>query len=75
MRNYTDVSFIVKEGFSFEDGLFNGYDAEKRTYPDKSWGYEIGEDGHAKVDPTLTRLGAACSTCSSSTTAATPRTW
>lgn len=30
VRNYTDVSFIVKEGFSFEDGLFNGYDAEKR---------------------------------------------
>ncbi len=55
VRNYTDVSFIVKEGFSFEDGLFNGYDAEKRTYPDKSsWGYEIGEDGYAKVDPTLT---------------------
>ncbi|WP_410961975.1 hypothetical protein, partial [Salmonella sp. SAL4457] len=27
----------------------------KRTYPDKSsWGYEIGEDGYAKVDPTLT---------------------
>ena len=49
--NYTDVSFIVKEGFSFEDGLFNGYDAEKRTYPDKSsWGYEIGEDGYAKVE-------------------------
>ena len=55
VRNYTDVSFIVKEGFGFEDGLFNGYDAEKRTYPDKSsWGYEIGEDGYAKVDPTLT---------------------
>ena len=34
--NYTDVSFIVKEGFGFEDGLFNGYDAEKRSYPDKS---------------------------------------
>ncbi len=54
VRNYTDVSFIVSEGFSFEDGLFSGYDVEKRTYTDKSgWTYELGEDGYAKVDPTL----------------------
>ncbi len=54
VRNYTDVSFVVKEGFGFEDGLFNGYDEAKRSYPDKSaWGYEIGADGYAAVDPTL----------------------
>ena len=54
VRNYTDVSFIVKEGYGFEDGLFSGYDADKRIYADKSgWGYELGEDGFAKVDPTL----------------------
>ena len=54
VRHYTDAAFIVKEGFSFADGLFNGYDAAKRSYPDKSsWGYELGEDGYAKVDPTL----------------------
>jgi len=53
--NYTDVSFIVKEGFGFEDGLFNGYDAEKRSYPDKStWSYELDEDGFARVDKSLT---------------------
>ena len=55
MVNYTDVSFIVKEGFGFEDGLFNGYDAEKRSYPDKStWSYELDEDGFARVDKSLT---------------------
>ncbi|TLX61148.1 formate dehydrogenase-N subunit alpha [Stutzerimonas nosocomialis] len=54
VRNYTDVSFIVKEGFGFEDGLFSGYDADKRTYSDKSsWGYELDEQGFAKVDKTL----------------------
>lgn len=54
VRNYTDVSFIVKEGFGFENGLFNDYDADKRSYPDKSaWGYELDEQGFAKVDPTL----------------------
>ena len=55
VRHYTDAAFIVKEGFAFADGLFNGYDASKRSYPDKSsWGYELGEDGYARVDPTLT---------------------
>jgi len=54
VRNYTDVSFIVKAGYGFEDGIFSGYDAAKRSYTDKSgWGYELGEDGFAKVDPTL----------------------
>jgi len=53
--NYTDVSFIVKEGFGFENGLFNGYDADRRAYPDKSaWSYELDEDGFARVDKSLT---------------------
>ena len=54
VRAYTDVSFIVREGFGFEDGIFSGYDAAKREYTDKSsWGYELGDDGYAKVDPSL----------------------
>ncbi|PSF13267.1 formate dehydrogenase-N subunit alpha [Marinobacter fuscus] len=54
VRNYTDMPFIVKEGFSFADGLYNGYDADSRSYPDKSeWDYELDENGHARVDPTL----------------------
>ena len=51
--NYTNASFIVKDGFGFEDGLFTGYNAEKRDYDRSSWDYEIGEDGFATVDPTL----------------------
>ncbi len=42
VRNYTDVSFVVREEFAFEDGMFSGYDAEKRRYDKASWGYEIG---------------------------------
>ncbi len=53
--NYTDVSFIVKEGFGFENGLFNGYDGDRRTYTDKaSWSYELDEEGFARVDKSLT---------------------
>src|SRR5450830_998308 len=54
VRNYTDMPFIVREDYGFEDGLFSGFDKEKGKYTDKAtWDYEIGEDGYAKVDPTL----------------------
>jgi formate dehydrogenase major subunit len=50
---YTNASYLVKEGFGFQDGLFTGYNAEKRDYDRSSWDYELGEDGFVKVDPTL----------------------
>ncbi len=53
VKSYTNAAFIVREDFSFEDGLFSGYDEAARSYDRKSWGYELGEDGFAKVDPTL----------------------
>ena len=53
VRNYTNATFLVGEDFKFEDGLFSGYDAPKRRYDNKSWGYELGEDGFAKVDMTM----------------------
>ncbi len=54
VRNYTDMPFIVREDFAFNDGIYSGYDEAAGKYSDKSsWNYEIGEDGYAKVDPTL----------------------
>ncbi len=53
VKNYTDMSFIVREDFAFKDGLFSGYDADKRKYDKASWDYERGEDGYVKTDPTL----------------------
>ncbi len=54
VRNYTDMPFIVREDFAFNDGIYSGYDEAAGKYTDKSsWNYEIGEDGYAKVDPTL----------------------
>ncbi|MDQ6691847.1 MAG: molybdopterin-dependent oxidoreductase, partial [Candidatus Dormibacteraeota bacterium] len=38
--NYTNASFVVKEGYSFQDGLFSGYSKEKRTYDASTWAYE-----------------------------------
>jgi formate dehydrogenase major subunit len=51
---YTNASLIVREDFGFEDGLFTGYDAEKRKYDRSSWNYELDEQGFAKRDTTLT---------------------
>ena len=51
--NYTDAPFIVKEGFSFHDGLFSGYNPEKGQYDNSSWDYEVDEEGKFVSDPTL----------------------
>ncbi|OQW95788.1 MAG: formate dehydrogenase-N subunit alpha [Beggiatoa sp. IS2] len=39
VKAYTDATFLVNDGFNFEDGLFSGYDAEKRKYDKTSWTY------------------------------------
>jgi formate dehydrogenase major subunit len=45
----------VRDDFRFEDGLFTGYDADKRQYDKTSWHYELDENGHLrKRDTTLT---------------------
>ncbi|SRR5579883_1132929 len=47
--NYTNASFIIKEGFKLpEDGLYSGWDADKHTYDKSTWNYESG--GLTKVD-------------------------
>lgn len=54
VKHYTNASFIINEGYKFEDGLFSGYDEAKRRYDNASWAYELDEKGFAKVDLTLT---------------------
>jgi formate dehydrogenase major subunit len=53
VRNYTDLTFLVREDFSFQDGLFSGYNPEKRSYDKSAWDYQKGADGYVKTDPTL----------------------
>ena len=53
VKAFTNASFLVKEEFGWSDGLFTGYDEEKRDYDKASWEYQIGEDGFALVDETL----------------------
>lgn len=54
VRAYTNASLLVRDDYAFNDGLFSGYDAEKRRYDKTSWNYQLGADGYALEDPTLT---------------------
>lgn len=53
VKAYTNASFLINEGFSLEDGIFTGYNEEKRSYDKANWSYQMGEDGFVKVDQTL----------------------
>ncbi|MFI5168354.1 MAG: formate dehydrogenase-N subunit alpha [Thermoanaerobaculales bacterium] len=54
VRNYTNASFIVKEGYAFNEGLFSGYDPTKRAYNIATWSYETdAATGYAHRDMTL----------------------
>jgi len=50
VENYTNAAFVVKEGYNFQDGLFSGYNKDKRSYDISTWAYEAGEGGFAQRD-------------------------
>lgn len=55
VRLHTNASYLVKEGFAFQDGLFSGFDEAAGTYANRStWDYERDENGNVQKDPTLT---------------------
>ncbi len=59
VKNYTDFTFIVREDFTFDEGIYSGYDPQTRKYDKYTWDYEMGADGFVKTDPTW-RIRAAC---------------
>ena len=47
VANYTNASFIVREDFKLpDDGLYSGYDAQKKTYDKISWNYQPAGQPH-----------------------------
>src|SRR5579863_1925225 len=47
--NYTNASFIVKEGFKLpEDGLYSGFDSATKVYDKSTWNYQEGGDMSGK---------------------------
>jgi formate dehydrogenase major subunit len=54
--NYTNASFIIKEGFKLpEDGLYSGFDPATKTYDQSTWNYE--GSGGGSGNSSGTKLG------------------
>jgi formate dehydrogenase major subunit len=53
VTEYTNASFIVGADYTFEDGLFSGYDPDKKKYDQKKWAFAKDENGVSKRDKTL----------------------
>jgi formate dehydrogenase major subunit len=46
----TNAAFVVKDGFKFDEGMFNSFDETKKTYNTADWSYDLGPDGMAVLD-------------------------
>jgi formate dehydrogenase major subunit len=56
VRTFTNAPFLVKDTYQFdaEQGVFSGWDPEKKAYTDtSSWAYDLDARGMARTDPTL----------------------
>ena len=53
VKAYTNAPFVVNGDYGFSDGLFTGYNEQKRSYDITSWGYEFDKSGYAVVDETM----------------------
>jgi len=54
--NYTNASFLVHPDFQMPgdlDGVFSGYDGEKRSYDKATWAFQKDAAGNVLRDPTL----------------------
>jgi len=50
VKNYTNASFIVNPKYGFNDGLFSGFDSNKRAYDASTWALEKDDKGIPKGD-------------------------
>jgi formate dehydrogenase-N alpha subunit len=53
VREYTNASWIVGDGYGYADGLFDGYDPKARSYDRARWAYAVDQQGQPRRDPTL----------------------
>ncbi len=51
--NYTNASFLVNKEYSFNDGLFSGWDAKARKYDRSTWTFQMDANGVPLRDLTL----------------------
>ena len=46
MLHYTNAACLLRPDFKFDEktGLFSGWDPEKKTYSDATWGYDVDHE-------------------------------
>src|SRR5882724_11252386 len=60
--NFTNASFVVKQGFKLpEDGLYSGFDAANQVYDKSTWNYEEGGNMSGAAAATAMGLSAGAS--------------
>jgi formate dehydrogenase major subunit len=50
VRFATNAGHVIKDTYAFTDGMFNGFDAERKVYDTTAWTYETDAEGFAVVD-------------------------
>ncbi len=53
VQTYTNASYLINPNFTFNEGLFSGYDESKRSYSDETWQYQLDSNGYALTDPSM----------------------
>ena len=53
VATHTNATFLIQDEYSFEDGLFSGWNGDTETYDKSSWGYQFDPQGYVRVDETM----------------------
>lgn len=53
VRSYTNASYLVNDGFDFNEGVFSGFDAESKKYDKSTWTYALDDSGNVVRDPSM----------------------
>jgi formate dehydrogenase major subunit len=53
VAEYTNAALIVGDKYSFDNGIFAGYNRDTRSYDQSQWAFAMDENGNPKKDPTL----------------------
>ncbi len=49
-QEYTNATLLINPEFSFDDGLFSGYDKETRKYSQDTWSYQTEDQTFTEVN-------------------------
>lgn len=53
IKEFTNALYLVNENYSFNEGIFHGFDQNTRKYDVKAWKYQLDEEGKPKKASTL----------------------